>query len=197
MDLKRKSLTKHLLKGTVLVRNQGNPAARLFILAEAPGAHEEREGRPLVGKAGRLLFEWLSGMGVSREDVFTANVVQFRPLKRTAAGKLKDRKPTTQEIEADGRVFEQDLAAVSPTVVLTLGATAAKAMGLDTHSGMTRLRGRSLETSVMTVLPTFHPAYILRNLRDERRKSLFVSDLEACVRLIAEDAANASLARSA
>src|SRR5437868_3471794 len=91
------------------VPNGGNPTARLFILGEAPGSQEEREGKPFVGNAGNLLFELLGEIGLSRGDVFLANAVLFRPTKPTDHGP-KDRRPTVKEVDADGREFERDLA---------------------------------------------------------------------------------------
>jgi uracil-DNA glycosylase len=180
--------------GVVPVPNQGNSTARLFILGEAPGAEEEREGKPFVGKAGRLLFELLSEVGVSRDDVFMANVVRFRPTTLTAAGKRRDRKPTKQEIEADGQVFAQDLKAVRPAVVLALGETAATALSLDIRLGMTRLRGQLKDVGGIAIMPSFHPAYVLR---DPSKKALFVEDLQACVGLLRDDRTRRSLVRSA
>jgi uracil-DNA glycosylase family 4 len=178
----------------VTVSNQGNRTARLFILGEAPGAEEEREGKPFVGKAGRLLFELLSGVGVSRDDVFMANVVRFRPTTLSAAGKRTDRKPTKQEIEADGRAFAQDLETLRPAVVLALGETAATALGVDIGLGMTRLRGQLTHVGGNAIMPSFHPAYILR---DPSKKALFVEDLQACVGLLRDEGTRRSLVRSA
>ena len=165
----------------IRVDNQGSRAARLFILGEAPGAEEERQGKPFVGDAGRLLFDLLSEMGVSREDVFMANVVRFRPWSLTAAGNRKDRKPSKREIEADGRVFKEDLAAVHPSVVLSLGVTAARELGLNVRLGMTKLRGQQIDIGGIAIVPSFHPGYIRR---DGRKKTLFIEDLQKCVRLL-------------
>jgi len=182
-----------LWASAIRVDNQGSRAARLFILGEAPGAEEERQGMPFVGDAGRLLFDLLSEMGVSREDVFMANVVRFRPWSLTGAGNRKDRKPSTREIEADGRVFKDDLAAVHPSVVLSLGVTAARELGLNVRLGMTKLRGQQIDIGGIAVVPSFHPGYIRR---DGRKKTLFIEDLQKCVRLL-EDESLRRLAPSA
>jgi uracil-DNA glycosylase family 4 len=170
-------------RGTSEIRvdNQGNRTARLFILGEAPGVEEERQGKPFVGEAGRLLFWLLAELGVSREDVFVGNVVRYRPWSRTTAGKLKDRKPSTKEIDADGRVFREELATIHPVAVLTLGVTAAEALGLDTRLGIAKLRGHQIDVAGLAVVPSFHPGYILR---DGRKMNSFVNDLQACVRLL-------------
>ncbi len=165
------------------VPNGGNPSARLFILGEAPGAKEEREGKPFVGDAGDLLFELLGEIGLSRADIFLANAVRFRPTKLTAHGK-KDRRPTVKEVDTDGREFERDIARVRPRVVLTLGVTAARALRLDVSGGIGRLRGRVINRGDVKVVPTFHPGYLLSNRLAEAPFRQFRQDLRTCARLL-------------
>ena len=160
--------------------NGGNPNAQLFILGEAPGAHEEREGRPFVGASGNLLFELLSEIGLSREDIFLANAVQFRPTSLTDRGK-RDRRPTVKEVDADGREFERDLARIRPRVVLTLGMTAARAFGLDVRRGIGRLRGHVIDRGDVAIVATFHPGYLLRN---RLAMAPFRQDLKVCAQLL-------------
>lgn len=163
----------------IRVPNGGNPRAQLFILGEAPGAKEEEQLKPFVGPSGILLFKLLLVVGLSREDVFLANVVQFRPTIDTASGKKKDRKPTAEEIEQDGRVFERDLARVRPAVVLSLGVTAAEALGLDVSHGLTGLRATVNRFGSSLVVPTFHPGYALRNAV---AKDQLLADIRLCAR---------------
>jgi len=133
----------------------GNPAARLVFFGEAPGADEDRQGEPFVGRAGQLLNDILTkGMGLKREDVYIMNVIKCRP--------PGNRNPTSQEAENCRGFFEQQFELIDPEFICCLGAIAATTL-LDTTQSIGRLRGRFHEYHGKKVLATYHPAYLLRN----------------------------------
>ncbi len=148
------------LKDTALntVFADGNPDADLMILGEAPGADEDRQGKPFVGRAGQLLDRMLAAIGRDRTSAYISNVVFWRP--------PGNRTPSPQEIQICLPFTERHLALVRPRLVLLAGGTAAKAV-LDTNLGITRLRGVLKHREVagigpVPMLPIFHPAYLLR-----------------------------------
>ncbi|GJM22271.1 MAG: uracil-DNA glycosylase [Planctomycetota bacterium] len=137
------------------VPGEGSPNARVMFIGEGPGADEDRTGRPFVGRAGKLLDDIITkGMRIAREDVFIANVVKCRP--------PNNRAPTADESAACRGYLQRQIAAVSPAVICTLGATATHLL-LETDSPMSRLRGREHSWRGLPVIPTYHPAYLLRN----------------------------------
>ncbi len=137
------------------VPGEGNPRADIVFVGEGPGADEDRSGRPFVGAAGRLLDDIITkGMQLRREDVFICNVVKCRP--------PGNRVPTQDEVEACAGYLERQLNLIRPKVVCALGATAARRL-LDTELSMARLRGRVHQAYGFPVIPTYHPAYLLRN----------------------------------
>lgn len=172
---------------TQTVFGEGNPSARLVFVGEAPGETEDRLGRPFVGRAGEKLDEMIRGMGLRREDVYIANVLKSRP--------PDNRTPLQHEVEACGPYLAAQLRIIRPEVVVTLGGPATKLL-LRTELGITRLRGiwaeyRDFEVDrvpgsglgegeelVIPVMPTFHPAYLLRNYTLETRRQVW-QDLQA------------------
>jgi DNA polymerase len=142
----------------------GNPAAPLVIVGEAPGADEDRIGRPFVGRAGQLLDRMLATIGIDRTSVYIMNVLYWRP--------PGNRKPTPGEIAACLPLVRRQIALVAPKVVLLAGGTATSAiLGLE---GITRLRGRWFELALdgrvapLPVLATFHPSYLLRTPQSKK-----------------------------
>jgi uracil-DNA glycosylase len=137
----------------------GNPAAPLLFIGEAPGAEEDRIGRPFVGRAGQLLDRMLAAIGLDRDRVQITNVIYWRP--------PGNRKPTTAEIAACLPFVLRHIALAAPRVVVLCGGTAASAL-LPVTDGITRLRGRWFELAVpglampVPTLPMFHPAFLLR-----------------------------------
>jgi uracil-DNA glycosylase family 4 len=137
----------------------GNPAAPLLFIGEAPGADEDRIGRPFVGRAGQLLDRMLAAIGLDREMVQITNVIYWRP--------PGNRKPTTAEIAACLPFVLRHIALAAPRVVVLCGGTAASAL-LPVSDGITRLRGRWFDLAVpglatpVPTLPMFHPAFLLR-----------------------------------
>jgi uracil-DNA glycosylase len=141
---------------TQVVFGVGNPDAELMFVGEAPGFHEDKQGYPFVGQAGKLLDQLLGGIGLSRDDVYIANVIKCRP--------PGNRDPQPDEIEAcEAHLFRQ-LAIVEPKLVATLGNFATKLLSGKPH-GITRVHGRPQEASVggrpVTLYPIYHPAAAL------------------------------------
>lgn len=139
---------------TQVVFGEGNPNAQLMIIGEAPGQEEDRLGRPFVGRSGALLTKALQDDGLKREDVFITNVVKCRP--------PNNRTPTPDEIESYTTLLLQaEIKIVRPQVILLLGSVALQAVLKMT--GITKLRGTQIKHEGSIVIPTYHPAYILRN----------------------------------
>ena len=135
------------------VPGEGNPHARLMFIGEGPGADEDRQGRPFVGAAGQLLDKMILAMKFRREDVYIANVVKCRP--------PRNRTPMPDEANACIGYLEHQIRMIRPEVIVLLGATAAHFL-LQREEGIMRLRGRWLEYDGIPVMPTFHPAFLLR-----------------------------------
>jgi DNA polymerase len=136
-----------------VVFGDGNPSADVVFVGEAPGAREDEQGLPFVGPSGKLLERLLSEIGLSREDVYIANVVKCRP--------PKNRDPRPDEIEACKGYLRNQLSLIDPKVVVTLGNFSSKLL-LNTETGITRLRGTAYEWWGRYLVPTFHPAAALR-----------------------------------
>ncbi|NOX20855.1 MAG: uracil-DNA glycosylase [Nitrospirae bacterium] len=137
-----------------LVFGEGNPEARLMFIGEAPGAEEDLQGRPFVGPAGELLTRLINKMGFKREDVYIANTVKCRP--------PNNRKPREDELSQCMPFLKKQIDIINPTVIMTLGDVAAKALLGDIGS-ITRVRGKLFKYKNIPVVPTFHPSYLLRN----------------------------------
>jgi DNA polymerase len=137
------------------VFGEGSPTARLVVVGEAPGAEEDRTGRPFVGRAGELLTRMLRAIGLAREDVFICNVLKCRP--------PGNRSPRPDEVAACRPFLQAQLETLDPALLLALGSHAARLL-LRTERGITALRGRfHASPEGWRVMPTFHPAYLLRN----------------------------------
>lgn len=139
---------------THLVFGVGNPAAELMFVGEGPGADEDQQGEPFVGKAGQLLTKMIEAMGLRREEVYIANVVKCRP--------PGNRNPEPDEIEACEPFLRAQIAAIRPRVIVALGKFAAQTLLRD-PTPITRLRGGWREYEGVRLMPTFHPAYLLRS----------------------------------
>ncbi|MGC8792593.1 MAG: uracil-DNA glycosylase family protein [Bryobacteraceae bacterium] len=144
---------------TQIVFGDGNPQARLVFVGEGPGAEEDAQGIPFVGRAGQLLTQMIEntarreGIPLLRRDVYICNVVKCRP--------PGNRTPEADEIEACSPFLFRQLAAISPKAICALGATAARAL-LGTREGVTKLRGRWYRWRHIPVMVTYHPSYLLR-----------------------------------
>jgi uracil-DNA glycosylase len=144
---------------TRIVNSEGNPKARLMFIGEAPGADEDATGRPFVGRAGQLLNKIIEAIGLKREDIMIGNVNRCRP--------PQNRTPTPSEAATCKPFLLREIAVVRPDVIVVLGNTAMKNL-LDTKEGITRLRGQFMDYRGIKVMPTFHPAYLLRDPSKKR-----------------------------
>ncbi len=138
---------------TKVVFGAGDAHADLMFVGEGPGAEEDRQGIPFVGRAGQLLTRLIEGIGLTRDDVYIANVVKCRP--------PGNRDPEPAEIAACRPFLDAQLGFVAPRVVVTLGNFATKLL-LDTKTGITKLRGREVPFRGGVLVPTLHPAAVLR-----------------------------------
>lgn len=138
---------------TRVVFGVGNPRARLMFIGEGPGQEEDRLGEPFVGRAGKLLDAMLRAIGVSRQEVYIANVVKCRP--------PGNRDPQDDEVTACRPFLERQVELVNPQVIVTLGRVAARHL-LGRSEAMRELRGRWTSWRGRRVLPTYHPAFLLR-----------------------------------
>lgn len=146
---------------THLVFGVGNPSAELVFAGEGPGEEEDRQGEPFVGRAGQLLTRMIEAMGFARGDVYIANVVKCRP--------PGNRNPEPDEIEACEPFLRAQLAAIRPKVIVALGKFAAQTL-LREATPISKLRGRWFAYEGVKLMPTFHPAYLLRS-PDEKKKA--------------------------
>lgn len=142
-----------------IVFGEGNPNAALMFIGEAPGAQEDKTGRPFVGRAGQLLEKMIVAMGWSRNEVYITNVLKCRP--------PDNRDPKPEEVAACKSFLASQIQSVSPSVVVTLGRPAAQLV-LNTDAPISALRGRFQECLGKAVMPTFHPAYLLRSPERKR-----------------------------
>ncbi len=142
-----------------IVFGAGNPRARLVFVGEGPGAEEDSQGLPFVGPAGQLLTKMIAAMGLRRDDVYICNVVKCRP--------PGNRNPEPDEIAACEPFLRAQLESIGPEVVVTLGKFAAQTLLRDA-TPITRLRGQWRTYQGMKLMPTFHPAYLLRNPAEKK-----------------------------
>ncbi|HYF13769.1 MAG TPA: uracil-DNA glycosylase [Phycisphaerales bacterium] len=154
---------------THIVFGDGDPCARVTFVGEAPGEEEDRTGTPFVGRAGQLLNKQIAAMGLSREEVYICNVLKTRPPGNAT--------PTSREVDLCRPYLLAQLAIVRPEAVVTLGIPATRAL-LRTEESMAKMRGKWGSVKVaegvsLPVLPTYHPAYLLRNYTDAARKMVW------------------------
>ncbi len=142
---------------TQIVFGEGNPDASLVFIGEAPGREEDLQGRPFVGRSGKLLDRILQAADKSRQNVFITNIVKIRP--------PNNRKPLLSEIESSRPLLLNQLKIIRPQVICTLGAAALEGL-LEKPIKITQMRGKKIKWNNITVIPTFHPAYILRNQKE-------------------------------
>lgn len=149
------------------ISGEGNPTARIMLVGEAPGATEERLGRPFVGQAGHLLDALLLEAGLTRNDLWVTNVVKERP---TTDG--RNRSPTAAEIRRWLPELETEIRTTRPLVIVCLGAVAARAV-IDRHFSLSRQRGAPFPSPFGPVaLATWHPAFLLRQVGETRQRRL-------------------------
>jgi DNA polymerase len=153
---------------TQTVFGEGNPHAELMFVGEAPGADEDAQGVPFVGAAGQKLNQIIEAIGMNREDVYIANILKSRP--------PNNRTPLPSEVEQCGFYLKKQIESIQPRVIVTLGSPATKFL-LQTTAGITKLRGHWGEYCGIPVMPTYHPAYLLRNYTIETRQEIW-SDMK-------------------
>ncbi len=145
---------------TKLVFGVGNPEAELMFVGEGPGADEDAQGEPFVGRAGQLLTKMIEAMGYRRSDVYIANVVKCRP--------PGNRNPEPDEMDACEPFLKAQIRAVQPKAIVALGKIAAQTLLRDT-TPISRLRGRWATYEGTRLMPTFHPAYLLRSPEEKKK----------------------------
>ena len=163
---------------TQTVFGEGRSTADLMFIGEGPGQNEDIQGRPFVGKASELLEKMIQAMGFKRDEVYIANVVKCRP--------PNNRTPQLTEVQACGGYLLRQIAIIQPKVIVTLGGPAAQLM-LNTQLGITKIRGDwhtfdalKPDGPSIDVMPTFHPAYLLRSYTHDNRKKVW-ADLQAVI----------------
>jgi DNA polymerase len=149
----------HTLGRKQVVFGVGNPDADLMFVGEAPGADEDIQGIPFVGRAGQLLTKIIEAIDLKRDDVYIANVIKCRP--------PQNRNPEQDEVDTCEPFLFQQIDVIKPKVIVALGTFAARAL-LRTLDPISRLRGRVFEYRGSRLIPTFHPAYLLRNPASKR-----------------------------
>jgi DNA polymerase len=143
-----------------VVFGEGDEKSRLLFIGEGPGETEDETGRPFVGRAGLLLTKILSSVGIDRQDVYIANIVKCRP--------PGNRAPLPEESAACDRFLQTQILLLKPAIIVLLGATSMKWI-LKTTEGISKLRGRWFEWRGISVMPMFHPSYLLRYENDKRQ----------------------------
>ena len=165
----------HKLGRRQIVFGVGNPNADLMFVGEAPGRDEDIQGEPFVGRAGQLLTKIIEAIGLHRGDVYIANVIKCRP--------PENRNPEQDEVDTCEPFLVQQIDIIKPKVIVALGTFAARAL-LRTLDPISRLRGRIYEYRGAKLIPTFHPAYLLRNPSSKRE---VWEDMKVVRKLLAEN----------
>jgi uracil-DNA glycosylase len=166
----------HRLGRRQIVFGVGNPSADLMFVGEAPGADEDVQGIPFVGRAGQLLTKIIEAIGLRRDDVYIANVIKCRP--------PENRNPEPDEVATCEPFLFQQIDRIKPKVIVALGTFAAKAL-LKTQDPISRLRGRAFDYRGATLIPTFHPAFLLRS--PDRKRDVW-EDMKKVRALLQESA---------
>jgi uracil-DNA glycosylase family 4 len=158
---------------TSVVFGEGNPDAELMFIGEGPGRDEDTQGRPFIGRSGMLLTKTLEGLGIARQDVFIANIVKCRP--------PNNRVPTaTESSTCMGLFLFNQIKIIRPRIICTLGSTALQSL-LGPDMKITKVRGTCLQWQNISLVPTYHPAYILRNAAELKT---FIKDLNFITTLL-------------
>lgn len=155
-----------------VVFGEGNPDARLMFIGEGPGADEDMQNRPFIGRSGRLLTATLEKFNISRKEVYITNIVKCRP--------PNNRKPTEQESTICKNILLlNQIKIIRPTVICTLGSSALAGL-LQKEVKITQMRGIPIPAKTLVIFPTYHPAYILRNARE---LNTFCDDIDTAIKL--------------
>jgi DNA polymerase len=165
---------------TQTVFGVGNPEAELMFIGEAPGADEDRQGEPFVGRAGQLLTRIIAAMGFTRDDVYIANVLKCRP--HMPAGAPGNRPPTPAEMATCLPYLTEQIEIIGPKVLVALGATAVEGL-LGRRETMGKMRGRWHAYGETPLMITFHPSYLLRNQSNTEKRKVWEDMLLVLERL--------------
>jgi len=171
----------HLVSSrTTVVFGVGNINAELMFVGEAPGADEDRQGEPFVGAAGQLLTKMIQAMGLTRESVYIANILKCRP--DTPGQAYGNRKPTPEEMQTCIPWLQEQIDIIRPKVLVGLGATAIEGL-LGKTAGIMRLRGQWHTYRDIPLMPTYHPAFLLRNQAVGEKRKVWEDLLQVMERL--------------
>jgi len=165
---------------TQTVFGVGTPDAELMFIGEAPGADEDKQGEPFVGRAGQLLTRIIETMGLGREEVYIANILKCRP--DTPSSSFGNRPPTPREMETCRPYLLEQIDVIEPKVLVALGAVAVEGL-LGTRGTMRELRGRWHSYNGTPLMITYHPAYLLRNQAPSEKRKVWEDMLQVLERL--------------
>jgi uracil-DNA glycosylase family 4 len=161
---------------TKVVPGQGSSSPDIMFIGEAPGADEDSAGLAFVGRAGKLLTKMIEAMGYTRDEVFIGNILKCRP--------PDNRKPAPEEMDVCMPYLKEQIAALKPKVIIAMGATAVHGL-LDDNTPISKLRGKWLKFEGIDLMPTFHPAYLLR---DGSKKHEVWEDLKSVLKHLGKEA---------
>ena len=165
---------------TQTVFGVGNPDADLMFIGEAPGADEDQQGEPFVGRAGQLLTRILKAMNFAREDVYIANILKCRP--NMPVGSFGNRPPTPTEMQTCRPYLLEQIDVIHPSVLVALGSVAVEGL-LGTRAAMREMRGRWHTYNSIPLMITYHPAYLLRNQAPSEKRKVWEDMLQVMERL--------------
>jgi uracil-DNA glycosylase family 4 len=165
---------------TQTVFGVGNPDAEIMFVGEAPGADEDAQGEPFVGRAGQLLTKIIKAMGFAREEVYIANILKCRP--DVPAGSFGNRPPTPREMQTCRPYLMEQIDIIKPKVIVALGAVAVEGL-LGTRAPMREVRGRWDSFSGTPLMITYHPAYLLRNQSPSEKRKVWEDMMQVLERL--------------
>ena len=165
---------------TQTVFGVGNPDADLMFVGEAPGADEDAQGEPFVGRAGQLLTRIIKAMGFAREEVYIANILKCRP--DTPGSAYGNRPPTPREMQTCRPYLVEQIDIIQPKVIVALGAVAVEGL-LGTRAPMRELRGRWNSFNGTPLMVTYHPAYLLRNQSPSEKRKVWEDMMQVLERL--------------
>ena len=165
---------------TQTVFGVGNPDAEIMFIGEAPGADEDTQGEPFVGRAGQLLTKIIKAMGLAREDVYIANILKCRP--NMPAGSFGNRVPTPLEMQTCRPYLLEQIEVIQPKVIVALGAVAVEGL-LGMRGTMREMRGRWTTFGGTPLMITYHPAYLLRNQSPSEKRKVWEDMLQVLERL--------------
>ncbi len=153
-----------------IVFGSGSPGADLMLIGEAPGKSEDEKGLPFIGQSGKLLDKWLKSIKLSRDQIYIANILKCRP--------PDNRNPKPDEVENCRSYLNQQISIIRPSVIVLLGAVALKTLYDDKNASIMKERGKWRKYMGIKVMPTYHPAFLLRQMSAENKKKV-KQDLKA------------------